>query len=289
MHVSLICATVGRVDEVNRLLESLTNQSYKAFDLIVVDQSSTTQLERLVESYANSLQITYVRDSGRGLSRARNIGLGYARGEIIGFPDDDCEYDSAEVLGRVCRVFVDRSDIGMLLGRSHGRNGVDNKMGNFLPVESDVSIRKLHRQMVEYSLWVRSSGSRSVRFDESLGVGAGTPWCSGEGPDYVIRLLKLGVRGYYAPAISIYHPNKVTKLDEDSLRRAYGYNCGLGRVFLLHSYPVDLVLVSLARSLAGVILYSFRLNKRQATFYWLCLKGKLVGLASKPPAKADLL
>src|ERR1039457_7675625 len=100
--ISLIVATVNRVNELERLLDSLDSQTYKDFEIIVVDQNPDDRLVSIFQRH-QSLSIHHLR-SARGLSRARNVGLPDAKGEIIGFPDDDCWYPQ-QLLAHIKQAF----------------------------------------------------------------------------------------------------------------------------------------------------------------------------------------
>src|SRR5271166_2242893 len=88
--LSLIIATLGRVTELDRLLASLDRQTYKDFEVIVVDQNLDDRLLPLLREHKR-LSIHRLRSSA-GLSRARNAGMRAAKGDIFCFPDDDCWY-----------------------------------------------------------------------------------------------------------------------------------------------------------------------------------------------------
>ena len=65
--VSMIVATLNRVDELERLLDSLDSQTYKDFEVIVVDQNPDDRLRPVLERHPG-LSIQYLR-SARGVSR----------------------------------------------------------------------------------------------------------------------------------------------------------------------------------------------------------------------------
>ena len=88
--ISLVVATRNRVTELERLLDSLEAQAYRDFEVIVIDQNADDRLLAILGKHSQ-LTIHHLR-SAPGLSRARNVGLEVARGEIISFPDDDCWY-----------------------------------------------------------------------------------------------------------------------------------------------------------------------------------------------------
>jgi glycosyltransferase involved in cell wall biosynthesis len=95
--ISLLVATLGRVDELNRLLASLENQD-AGFEVLVVDQNPDDRLAPVLAAHSR-LAARHLR-SERGLSRARNVGLRAAQGDLIAIPDDDCWYP-AGLLARV--------------------------------------------------------------------------------------------------------------------------------------------------------------------------------------------
>src|SRR5271166_3162469 len=109
--VSLIVATVNRVAELDRLLTSLDRQTYKEFEVIVVDQNPNDRLVPLLAKHPR-LSIKHLRCE-RGLSRARNAGLQVAKGEIVAIPDDDCWYPD-RLLESVTAWFASHPEFGIL-------------------------------------------------------------------------------------------------------------------------------------------------------------------------------
>ena len=89
---SLILCTVNRDKVVRELFESFAaQQNAPSFEVILVDQNPDERLLPIVKDFAGKFPIRRYT-AKPGLSRARNIGLNYADGEIIAFPDDDCTY-----------------------------------------------------------------------------------------------------------------------------------------------------------------------------------------------------
>lgn len=87
-QVSVIIPTYNRASSVARAIESVLAQTYTDIDVIVVDDGSTDDTERLLGQYAG--RIRYLKLPHRGLPAiSRNEGLKIARGECIAFLDDD--------------------------------------------------------------------------------------------------------------------------------------------------------------------------------------------------------
>ncbi|WP_414633410.1 glycosyltransferase family 2 protein [Acidisarcina polymorpha] len=106
-----------------------------------------------------------------------------------------------------------------------------------------------------------------MRFDESLGVGAGTPFASGEDTDYVFRLLEAGVRGRFDRGLTVFHPRRDMMSSHADEVRAYSYGCGMGRVIRKRS-KLPLLPAFLAFDLL------------RATFSLLCGRSDLASLCS---------
>src|SRR5829696_7589651 len=133
MRFSLVLATIGRISEVQRFLDSLDSQTYRDFELIVVDQNQDDRLSPLLAAYRGRFSILHLR-SESGLSRARNAGLGHITGDVVTFPDDDCWYPP-ELFERIARFFRERPELDGFTGRiadERGRSGTarfDNESG----------------------------------------------------------------------------------------------------------------------------------------------------------------
>ena len=92
MKVSLVMPTINVTTELELFLKSLRTQTYKDFELIVVDQNEGNEAFEIVKDYEEEFKIKYAKSDEKGLSLNRNRGLVLMEGEIVGFPDDDCEY-----------------------------------------------------------------------------------------------------------------------------------------------------------------------------------------------------
>lgn len=90
--VSVILPTFNRALDLPRSIESVLNQTFQDFELIVVDDGSTDDTKDVIERI-NSKKIRYLRhDRNRGAAAARNTGLKLARGAFIAFQDSDDEW-----------------------------------------------------------------------------------------------------------------------------------------------------------------------------------------------------
>ncbi len=85
--VSVILPSYNRADWLRAAIDSVLAQDYPAYQLIVVDDGSQDETPALLRSYGNRL--SRLRQSNKGVSAARNAGIGRAQGELIAFLDSD--------------------------------------------------------------------------------------------------------------------------------------------------------------------------------------------------------
>ncbi|MDG1842724.1 MAG: glycosyltransferase [Nitrospinaceae bacterium] len=85
--VSVIVPTYNRADRLERALNSIVSQTCQDFELIVVDDGSTDKTYQLMKSFPKA-QYFYIKKNS-GVSKARNVGLAFAKGELICFLDSD--------------------------------------------------------------------------------------------------------------------------------------------------------------------------------------------------------
>ena len=89
-YFSVIVPVYNRIDEVHDLLESLTHQTNKDFEVILVEDGSTEPCETEAKRYADIIDVKYFYKSNEGRSIARNHGIENASGEYFIFFDSDC-------------------------------------------------------------------------------------------------------------------------------------------------------------------------------------------------------
>src|SRR6476660_9734655 len=85
---SVVVPTYNRADLITKTLQSLLNQQYTNYEIIVVDDGSTDNTEEVVKSLDNQ-RIIYVKKNNAERAAARNYGAAMAKGEYINFFDSD--------------------------------------------------------------------------------------------------------------------------------------------------------------------------------------------------------
>ena len=277
MKFSLIMATLGRTHEVDGFLASLDAQSYRDFELIVVDQNPDDRLVPLLKPRRERFPLIYLR-SAPGLSLARNIGLRRATGEVVGFPDDDCRY-SPHFLDWIARFLKEHPRADGISGRVADEDGSSD--ARFDPAPGPIDLANAWRRTSSVSLFVRKRVVETVGgFDETLGVGAETPWRGAEDIDYALRAVRAGFEIRYDPDLVVFHPNPLRYGYRKLAGRAHAYGAGIGRVWRKHDYPTRLVTYHLLRPLGGAVLSIVTGRRDKALFHWSAFRGRLYGWLS---------
>lgn len=276
--VSAIIATRGNLD-LDRCLQSIFAQGVDV-EVIVVDQLGGTAAKESCERYPEN--VTWVTCNGHGSSLGRNVGLEYANGRYIFFPDDDCFYEY-EFLRRALDA-IERDHVDFVTGTSldpetKRLNHTSNSSGELRRV---LDHKNILYSFVEFTVVFRSSVFQRLRFDERIGTGSsGLAW-SDEGADLLIRAMRAGMRGEFVPGLVAYHPDNAMVRNEHTMRRTFRYAVGRGRTLRRYWLGWGIFTREFCRPLGGMALYAVRFNWRWR-YYLMNFCGKLVGLFYRPP------
>ncbi len=88
--ISLIIPVYNRPEEVEELLETLAAQTYRDFEVVIVEDGSSLTSREVVERYAGRLDISYHYQENGGPASARNTGAAKAKGDFLVIMDSDC-------------------------------------------------------------------------------------------------------------------------------------------------------------------------------------------------------
>ena len=243
------------------------------------------------------MPIVHVK-AARGLSFARNKGLGVARGDFIAFPDDDCHYPRT-LIEQVRQRFASRPRHRCSDRTHHGHGRATNSLSTFVEQDCQIDRWNVWRCGNSNTVFVRRSAiARGLRFNEELGVGSSSPFQSGEETAFLLDAMAKGSRGRFCRDIVVYHD----QVGETDALRARKYARGLGRVLALYDYPLAYLARSVVRPALRAALGLASLNLRLARYkmlwalgvyegytgrLWVKLAGDRVPLkASSPPNAA---
>lgn len=279
---SLICGTAGRTWELERLLRSLAVQSHREFELLLIDQNTDDRAERILAAFP---QIHGVRlQSPPGLCRAFNLGLRHAKGEVIGFPDDDCWYepDFLEQLANLFQAHPDWDGLTVPTADEQGRPSIarwDKKPGRL--TKANLGVRGGCWTTVYY----RTNVCKRVgTFDESIGAGISLV-NPGSDVDYLHRVVRAGFYVQYQPHLAVGHPQTLPDgiIDEQGKRKRYQYSYAEGSIARKYSVPLwyagALVLFPFARAIKQAASGNGHLASKE----WLTCRGRMDGWLQTRP------
>jgi GT2 family glycosyltransferase len=271
-RISLILATVGRVEPVELFLRSVVAQDYPNLEVLIADQNRDDRLTPILGAFTAHIHIRHMR-TPLGLSRSRNVALRHITGDIVAFPDDDAVYP-ADLLHALARTFRRYPGIGGLVGCPVS-DVTGHRFRGYAGRPADLTAHNVWWLASSVGLFLRSEVVEIVgEFDESLGLGSGTPWGAGEDRDYPLRALDLGTRLRYDPALQIRHPDG----DYTDQRRAYLYGSGLGRVLRKRSAgSAEVLRLVVVRPIGGIVVSLLRGRWPAARFYMYSLRGRISG------------
>lgn len=90
--ISVIIPTYNRSSVLIRAIDSVLKQTYKNFELIIVDDGSTDETEECLSSFIKSQSLQYYKKTNGGVASARNYGVKHASGTWLAFLDSDDEW-----------------------------------------------------------------------------------------------------------------------------------------------------------------------------------------------------
>ncbi len=229
MKFSLIIGTLNRLEAIKSCLNSINNQTYKDYEVIIIDQSESDETERYISNVIDN-RIVYRHVSFRGLSRARNEALKLARGEYICLMDDDAYYDDRYLE----RAYANCDPNKVLSGYIYDTM----KQTDFVSYRDKfekhkMQIREIMRTCPSAALIIpRGLIDKCGFFDERFGVGA--EFGSGEETDLLLRGIKRGFVIEYIPDMTLKHPVPIKEGIVESVAKRAKYFEGLGALYKKH-------------------------------------------------------
>jgi glycosyltransferase involved in cell wall biosynthesis len=276
MKYSVVIATYNRADDLRETLASLAELSPDGpWEVIVVDNNSPDATRQIVETAARGfpVELRYLFEREQGRSPALNVGIRAARGGIIATTDDDvrvpagwlnaaaaalarhqCEYVGGRVLpiwGAPPPPWIPdhaSQQWGVIALLDYGPQPIE--FGARVPLGVNMAFS-------------RAAFDRAGLFDPGTGRRAGT-LLGQEVREWCIRARKAGVRGFYAPEMTVRHIIPAERLTRRYFRRWF-YWRGISRAMLYARTGLDMEKpeqgAAGARSLphvAGVPRYLYR-------------------------------
>lgn len=285
---SFIIPVYNRPDEVDELLDSLTRQTVRNFEVIVVEDGSQQPCREVCDRYAGSLDLKYFWKSNSGPGQSRNYGVERARGEYMIVLDSDVVLPPGYLHAVAEELRREPSDAFGGPDRAHdsftstqkaisyamtsffttgGIRGGKKKLDKFYPRSFNMGIRR--------DVYLQLGGFSRMRFGEDI--------------DFSIRIFKAGCRCRLFPGAWVYHKRRT---DFRKFWRQV-YNSGIARINLYKKYPDSLKLVHLlpmaftvgvgllaAVMLVGLLLVLIGLMTVSSAGHQACLSGPMASVIS---------
>lgn len=250
MLLSLIIPVYNRPQEIDELVASLTKQSQKNFEVVIVEDGSQIKSREVVEKYRDEFPLSYYYIPNGGPGQARNYGASKANGDYLIVLDSDCiippdyikevtehiEKTGADAFGGPDRASENFTPVQKAINYSMtsffttgGIRGGKKKIDKFYPRSFNMGIKK--------DVYEALGGFAKMRFGEDI--------------DFSIRIYKGGYKVELFQSAWVYHKRRT---DWKKFWRQV-YNSGIARINLYKKYPDSLKLVHLLPALftAGTI------------------------------------
>ena len=207
MKYSVIVPVYNRPNECEELLESLTHQTQRDFEVIIVEDGSSVPCRDVVERYADKLAVHYYDKPNSGPGQTRNYGVERANGEYVIILDSDVVLPEgyfaaidAELAANPCDAFggPDRAHESFSTTQkainyamtsfftTGGIRGGKAKLDKFYPRSFNMGVRREVYQALE--------GFSAMRFGEDI--------------DFSTRIFKSGYRCRLFPEAWVYHKRR---------------------------------------------------------------------------------
>ena len=210
MYFSFIVPVYNRPDEIDELLESMTQFSSSIpFEVVVVEDGSTIPCEDVIEKYNSRLTIAYYFKSNSGPGDSRNYGMKVAKGDYFIILDSDCIIPPnylIQVQKSLDAEYVDcfGGPDAALDSFSDIQKAINFAMTSFLTTGG---IRGGSEKVDKFQPRSFNMGLSKKAFEASNGFGNIHP---GEDPDLSIRLWNLGFKTKLIKNAFVYHKRRIS-------------------------------------------------------------------------------
>lgn len=198
--VSVIVPGKNEGQHIYKLANSLREQTYRNFELIVIDDGSDDQTPEICRSLKkNGFIDAYYRNEVRGgKASAANLGLRYSRGQYIIHLDADCSYDRDAIENILVPFYYDLN-IGAIGGNVQVRNYKDSVCATLQAIEYMDTISVGRIASSELGIYRVISGAFGAFKKEALDRLGGWDIGPGLDGDITVKIRKLGYKIHFEP------------------------------------------------------------------------------------------
>lgn len=240
MRYSIIIPVYNRPDEVDELLNSLTQQTVHDFEVIVVEDGSSVTCEHVVKRYEQQLNIRYFNKPNSGPGQTRNYGAERSSGEYLLILDSDCILPPGYLEAIEEELKRQPADAFGGPDRAHHSFTSTQKAINYAMTSffTTGGIRGGKKKMDKF---YPRSFNMGLKADVYRALGGFSKMRFGEDIDLSIRIFKGGYSCRLFPEAWVWHKRRT------DLKKFFKqvYNSGIARINLYKKYPESLKVVHL--------------------------------------------
>ncbi len=275
MKYSIIVPVFNRPDEVDELLESLSNQTHKDFEVIIVEDGSVKTCKDVCDKYADILVLYYYAKENSGPGQSRNYGAERANGDYLLILDSDVVLPEG---------YLQAVEDALRQNPVEAFGGPDAAHPSFTPVQKAISYSMtsffttggIRGGKAKLDKFYPRSFNMGIRRDVYLQLGGFSKMRFGEDIDFSYRIVEAGYRPQLFPDAWVWHKRRT------DFRKFFRqvYNSGIARINLEKRHPGTMKLVHLLPTVftigvIALILISavgralmYYVDRDQ--FYWMC-------------------
>lgn len=240
MKYSIIVPVYNRPDEVDELLKSLTEQTEKDFEVIIVEDGSVTPCKEVCEKYTEQLDLKYFMKQNSGPGQSRNYGAERANGEYLIVLDSDVVLP---------RTYIKEVEEELASQPADAFGGPDRAHESFTPTQKAISysmtsffttggIRGGKKKLDKF---FPRSFNMGIRRDIYQQLGGFSKMRFGEDIDFSYRIVEAGYQPRLFPRAWVWHKRRT------DFRKFFRqvYNSGIARINLEKLHPGTMKLVHL--------------------------------------------
>ena len=240
MRYSIIIPVYNRPDEVDELLNSLTQQTVHDIEVIVVEDGSSVTCEHVVKRYEQQLNIRYFNKPNSGPGQTRNYGAERSSGEYLLILDSDCILPPGYLAAIEEELKRQPADAFGGPDRAHDSFTSTQKAINYAMTSffTTGGIRGGKKKMDKF---YPRSFNMGLKADVYRALGGFSKMRFGEDIDLSIRIFKGGYSCRLFPEAWVWHKRRT------DLKKFFKqvYNSGIARINLYKKYPESLKVVHL--------------------------------------------
>ena len=252
MKYAIVVPVYNRPDEVDELLESLSTQTFKDFEVIIVEDGSQKPCKDVCDKYASILDLHYYYKENSGPGQSRNYGVERTQGEYVIILDSDVVLPTG-YLAAVDSELTANSQTPTANSQEPyaiaAWGGPDAAHPSFTPIQKAISYSMtsffttggIRGGKAKLDKFYPRSFNMGIRRDVYLELGGFSKMRFGEDIDFSYRIVEAGYKPRLFPDAWVWHKRRT------DFRKFFRqvYNSGIARINLEKRHPGTMKLVHL--------------------------------------------